>query len=1002
MLHTFCARLVLGVCLVGTIARAETTDASQPTIALRVLTPTVLEMEIVAQRPVPEKGLSEPWYLASPMAPVPAAAAFTVKADGRDVTVQRVGFKRRAVRAPLRQRDLRVATWVYLQLAESLPMPTTVVVRTQAITVAGQTEWTARATPDRSSSVIHVNQEGYAPDLPKRARVGYYLGDAGELPLVEGEAFAVVRDRPGFPVVFNGTLQRQREQGYTYSPAPYQAVWVADFSALQVPGVYRVRIPGLGLSTPFRVDAGTPLNFARAYALGIYHQRCGQANELPFTRFTHAACHVAPASVPEPTSAFSFTWTRLAQLDASAPGKTKPVTSETPAAFSPRYPFVRGGARDVSGGHHDAGDYSKYTTNSASFVHTLVFAVDALRGVDGLDQLGLPESGDGVPDLLQEAKIEADFLAKLQDDDGGFYFLVYPRDRPYESDVLPDRGDPQVVWPKNTAATAAAVAALAQASSSPHFRRHFPDAAASYLERAKRGWVFLRDAIAKHGRDEAYQRLTHYGDVHGHNDELAWAACELFIATGDEEYHDRFREWCDPSSPSVRRWGWWRMNEAWGNAIRSYAFAARSGRVAAAALDRDRLAACEREIEAAARDALRWSEASAYGTSFPEPTKRMRGGGWYFSLDQAFDLAVASQLDFPKNNDPRGAFLAAFVANLDYEAGANPVNRSYLTGLGQGDWQTEIVHQYALNDRRVLPPSGLPLGNVQSGQPYLDRYKGELGAMSYPEDGAREAPYAFYDRWTDTYNVATEFVMVNQARALAGLAWLAARHPSASSQTEPIRARIEGLPEVVRTGTQVVARWRASGSVEEPPVEVVWEAREQAPSRGREFAFVPRSHGKHWVEAEARWADGRRAFAVGEFAADNGKPEVTVVTKVPLAKAESGQVAVLEFRRSGDLSSPLKVAFELKGTATKWLDYRRPEGDMPGEVTIPAGSDRFEMSLRAVAEGLKDNTRHLLLVLKPGESYNLQAPHAVVVTLMGPGAHLDRAHAPPMLPRLPE
>ena len=43
-----------------------------------------------------------------------------------------------------------------------------------------------------------------------------------------------------------------------------------------------------------------------------------------------------------------------------------------------------------------------------------------------LDNLGIPESGDGISDVLQEAKWEADFLAKMQDTDGGFYFLVYP------------------------------------------------------------------------------------------------------------------------------------------------------------------------------------------------------------------------------------------------------------------------------------------------------------------------------------------------------------------------------------------------------------------------------------------------------------------------------------------------------------------------------------------------------------------------------------------------
>src|SRR5207302_4929592 len=140
---------------------------------------------------------------------------------------------------------------------------------------------------------------------------------------------------------------------------------------------------------------------------------------------------------------------------------------------------------NAGGGHHDAGDYSKYTINVAALIHYLVFAVDAFPGVKDLDNLGIPESGDGISDLLQEAKWEADFLVKLQDADGGFYFIVYPRNREYENNALPDRGDPQVVWPKNTAATAAAVAALAQCGSSPLFKKQFPDAAALYRQKAE-------------------------------------------------------------------------------------------------------------------------------------------------------------------------------------------------------------------------------------------------------------------------------------------------------------------------------------------------------------------------------------------------------------------------------------------------------------------------------------------------------------------------------------
>jgi len=216
------------------------------------------------------------------------------------------------------------------------------------------------------------------------------------------------------------------------------------------------------------------------------------------------------------------------------------------------------------------------------------------------------------------------------------------------------------------------------------------------------------------------------------------------------------------------------MSEAYGNAIRSYAFAARSGRLTADRLDAAFLTKCEQQIESAGRDALKWSGQSAYGTSFPENTKHVLGGGWYFSLDQAFDMIVADQLDYPSGNDPRPQFLSAFLANMNYEAGTNPVNIAYVTGIGRKR-QREIVHQYAQNDRRVMPPSGLPLGNIQGGLPYINLYGTELSALSFPTDSGLAGPYPYYDRWSDTYNVSTEFVVVNQARALAGLAWLAAQ-----------------------------------------------------------------------------------------------------------------------------------------------------------------------------------------------------------------------------------
>ena len=112
---------------------------------------------------------------------------------------------------------------------------------------------------------------------------------------------------------------------------------------------------------------------------------------------------------------------------------------------------------DVSGGHFDAGDYSKYMKNSALAVHILAFTVDQIHQIKGdrntpdpFDHLGIPESGDGICDLLQEAKWEADYIAKMQDTDGGFFCVVYPRERPFEHDVLPSPGgvaeDVDLLW----------------------------------------------------------------------------------------------------------------------------------------------------------------------------------------------------------------------------------------------------------------------------------------------------------------------------------------------------------------------------------------------------------------------------------------------------------------------------------------------------------------------------------------------------------------------------
>lgn len=850
---------------------------------LHIITPTLLELKLIDTKAADPARVTQ-WDLvnSSGQFMAPPLSSFTTTVNGQPVTVTAVGFKRRPLYAPFASNDLRIDNSLYLLLANPVPEGQPVEVTNPSGSLWNSAmKFIAVANPMRHSPAIHVNQEGYMPGYSKKGMIGYYAGSLGEVPIPISGGFKVIEAKSGTQV-FQGALVQRPDVGYTYVPTPYQKVYEADFSSFDVPGEYRLMVPGLGASMPFRIDEGISMAFARAYALGLYHQRCGTNTAMPHTRFIHDICHAAPAAVPSPATSFPFTWNTVAgyanTINANNPAQTAPRLTSPSAQL---FPFIRSGAVDVSGGHHDAGDYSKYTINSASLIHYLMFAVDSLAGVGALDNLGIPESGDGISDILQEAKWEADFLAKMQDTDGGFYFLVYPKDREYENNVAPDRGDAQVVWPKTTSVTAAAVAALAQCASSPRFKQAYPEIAARYLEKAKLGWRFLLDAVQRYGKDGGYQKITHYGDDFTDRDELAWAAAEIYLATGDLEAHQKLLSWFNPADPATWRWGWWHMSQCWGNAIRSYAFAVRSGRLGSnTQLDANFLAKSESEIVAAGDDTLKWAKQSAYGTSFPEATKRVKAAGWYFSTDQAFDVAVAYQIN------PKVDYVDALISNMNYEGGCNPVDVSYVTGLG---WkrQRDVVNQWAVNDRQTLPPSGQPVGNVTANFGYLWYYGGMLNSLPFPSDGAATAPYPFYDRWGDSWNVNAEFVVLNSARSLAALSFLAARTPLKNQTWNSAVASIQVPSSVVPVGQPLTLELQVVG-MDLGAARVVWEARDQEPSFGQSFTILPKNNGLQWVEAEAQWPDGRRAFARAVFEA-NSPDTVWVYESLPTGATASSE-----------------------------------------------------------------------------------------------------------------
>jgi hypothetical protein len=848
----------------------------------RLVTPDLVEIRIAGRKESKDGPLKNLEAFQSPEGPrLPVASEYEVTVDGKPVGVKEIGYRQELYYAAFKGYDVRVLGSIYLRLEKPVAPGSKVSISTKSAAWAGG-PLVFQTTPDDWNPLIQVRQTPYQTDLPKRARVGLYAGTMGEI-VVEPRPFEVI-DESG-AVVHQGTLSETNEQGW--AGGDYQHVLMADFTPLQKAGVYRLRIQGMGSSKPFRIGDGGLQNALRLYALGIYHQRCGGDNSLPFTRHTHDACHTAPVEIPTTEERFKNTNKHISDMSGGsykAENHPAPRMADVSASL---YPIQKTGRIDVAGGHHDAGDYSKYVTNGAAFIHTLATAVDSFSpSATNWDSLGIPESGDGIPDPLQFAKWEADYLLKMQDTDGGFFFLVYPLNRKYEGDALPENGDSQIVFPKNMIATAGVTGALAELGSSPQFAKHYPKEAKAYLESAKKGYQFLRDAIAKHGLQESHQAISHYGGLFDHMDELSYAAAAMFAATGDKSYENDLKTWWpDPNGNKTRRWGWWYLFEGYGAAARVYGLAEQSGRPGGKVADPEYLAKVRGEIIAAGNAQIDRAEKNAYGLPVPLESKRFRGIGWFWGMDSAMDIAAATILD-PSLRDKAIQVLTDCSA---YEFGANPVNRPLVSGSGDR-WMREIVHQYAHNDPQILPPSGIPYGNVFGGPHNLEQYKvngrNGLNFNYVPHLGDT---FPFYNRVAaDAFNVQAEFTVSQQARNFAAYAFLNSVVAAPFPKWSGLEGEIAGLPERAEEGTPLKATLVGKNL---PPLEeaqIIWESSGSEPTFGKEFQGKAVGIFPGFVEVEAVWPDGRRVMARHNLPTSQSNAEI------PATKSAS-TLALLNF-----------------------------------------------------------------------------------------------------------
>jgi hypothetical protein len=209
--------------------------------------------------------------------------------------------------------------------------------------------------------------------------------------------------------------------------------WWVDFSTLKAPGRYFLYDVAHGVRSPlFRIDPHVYAGVLEAATRMYYYQRSGVAKTAEFA----GACWVDGA----------------AYVGRRQDTEARDVTDRDNAAK----------IRDLSGGWFDAGDTNKYVTFAAQAVHQLLTAY-AAHPAAFTDATSIPESGNGIPDVLDEVRFETEWLKKMQYPNGSFALKVGDIDYVPASPPSSDHA-PRFYVPSCTSATIAGAGMLAHAA----------------------------------------------------------------------------------------------------------------------------------------------------------------------------------------------------------------------------------------------------------------------------------------------------------------------------------------------------------------------------------------------------------------------------------------------------------------------------------------------------------------------------------------------------------
>jgi endoglucanase len=582
--------------------------------------------------------------------------------------------------------------------------------------------------PTSSRSVaVHANQVGYRPgDGLKVAYVSAWDGAGIELP--SPLDFQVV-DADDGSVVYEGTSTARTapadgELGRgDLTGAPVQEL---DFSDVDEPGQYRVCVTTLGCSDDFVVsDTDTWRRAAVAVARAMFHQRSGIAMTEPYT-----AVDRPRGFHPDDGVEVRQAGVGQVEIDAAEDGAFSAlVASATDDTLDGAY-----------GGHFDAGDWDRRVQHLA-FLRVALDLVDMYPDTWAQLDLDIPESGDAVPDIIDEGLWDLDMYKRMQTPDGGIRGGIESDEHP-----LPR----QTSWTQTQQVFAFA-----------------PDAQASYIYAgvaaetarvlskydAARANEYGASALAAMNWAEDNPITEDMSDEVADNvrGARAAAAAALFRLTGDPQWQDVFLDATDIDNGPLDLLGCELLETC--DALWIYAQTDQPGIRADV---KQNAITTFRNTAAALSDA---QDGTLFGWSMDHPAIPLVWG-----LGPSVPKTVALLRAHALTGEQR--YCSAAQRSATFSLGANPLDTVFLTGIGTHNVQHPLIVDNVNGGVPVWPGTpvyGLHQLNEASDDSWVAQYQlRPAGAQPDPES----VPYL--QEWWDvnTVPMMNEFT-VHQSHAVA-------------------------------------------------------------------------------------------------------------------------------------------------------------------------------------------------------------------------------------------